>query len=296
MNEIVDLIILSAKTGAIYSLAVLGFSLSFRFLGYADLTLEGTFVLGGTLSAFVLSRELNPWITIPLAALLGIFAGLVTASQHCFLKVNRLLSGIITLAALYTVNLRIVGRPNVSLYDTTTIFSGFFDQALGQILLIVLIVATIFILVYRFLLSNFGLFLRATGENQRSVSAAGYDHRIFILVGIAISNALIAVSGALFAQYQGFSDINSGAGIIVVTLTSLIIGETLLRPTTVGRFILAVLVGSWMFHFVVGACLRFGLNPWDYKALIALLLIIMVSAKRFLLPQMGANTIGTEVF
>ena len=295
LSEMAQMLLEATREGLIYSLAVLGFSLSLRMLAYADLTLQGSFVLGGVTTAIVIRQGLPVLWAFPLALLAGVFAGLFTASQHCFLRVNRLLSGIITLAVLYSLNLRLQGRPNESFYRLQTAFD-LLPQGTNSIWLILPVAVALFGLFWWLLNTEWGLFLRACGENEKVVTGAGYSRLPFILVGMASANGLISLSGCLYSQYVGSSDVSSSGGLIVVALTSLILGEIIFRPTTTARFLLAIAVGSILCQLINTVCLYVNLNPADHKGIVGVLLIGLVGFRRIVFKKQTMKPIGAEVF
>lgn len=283
------------RLGLIYCLAVAGFATSLRMLAYADLTVEGSFALGGVVSAVILRNGASAHWTLFAALLAGGVAGLFTASLHCFFRVGKLLSGIITLAVLYTVNLRVQGSGNESMFGTTTVFD-LIPSGLPKLSLILPAAFLGLGFLYWLLNTEFGLFLRACGENENVVRKAGYDRRVFILVGLCISNAFICMSGALFSQYAGFSDVGMGGGLIVICLTSLILGEIIVRPTSVATFLLAVLLGAFLCQAVSTACLSFDLHPSDYKGVVGLILVALIYIRQRLAKRGMRRTIGADVF
>ena len=192
---LIDILFLSLM----FSIFVGGITISFRLLGFADLTIEGSFTLGGAVCAVLLSNGTNPVLSMLIAIIIGSIAGLATASIHCFLKINKLLSGIIVLSMLYSVNLLVMTGPNVPLRGASTVFH-YFDSNLASLLFMFIITALIFVILWWFLSTKFGLFLRATGENEKVVIRNGYHRNWFIITGLVISNGLIALSGAFFAQ------------------------------------------------------------------------------------------------
>jgi putative ABC transport system permease protein len=280
------------ELGIIFSLFVLGMIISFRLLGFADLTIEGSFTTGGAIFAITLNSGFNPFISLILAILGGGIAGFFTAALHCFLGINKLISGIITLTMLYTVNLRIMGRSNLYLENTTLL--NIVDNPLFELLLLVIVCTVVFIIVKLFLSTNFGLYLRATGENESFVKNLKVKPLKFIIVGMVISNALIALSGSLFTQYVGYSDIGNGYGMLVSMLTAMIIGENILRPTTLNRLILTALLGAITFQFLYTLALEIGVKPVDLKIMIGFLLIaILIFTKVYNRGRLSKN-IGTS--
>lgn len=293
--DFIPLLPLTLQQGLLYSLAVLGFAFSLRMLAYADLTLEGSFVLGGVVAAMILREEQSAILSLPTAFIAGGIAGLFTASQHCFLRINKLLSGIITLAVLYSLNLRLQERPNESFYKLKTVFS-LIPENTNQLWIIIPVSILMFGLCWWLLNTRWGLFLRSCGENEKVVQKSGYDRRWFIMIGLAFSNALIALSGCLFSQYMGFSDVNIGTSLIVVALTSLMIGEILFRPTTVTGFLLAILVGSILCQLINTICLYINLHPSDHKGIVGIILIALIYGRYLMAQKQTKKPIGAEVF
>lgn len=290
----IEILISAVKLGLVYSLAVLGFSFALRMLAYADLTLEGSFVLGGVVSAVMIQSGAHPGFTPVAAMLAGGLAGMMTACFHCFFRVSKLLSGIISLAILYTLNLRIQGSANESFYGSRTLFR-LVPDSMPSLVIIAPAAAIVFLFFYWLLRTNFGLYLRACGENERAVSRAGYDRRLFIFAGLLLSNAAICLSGALFSQYAGFSDVGIGGGLIVICLTSLMIGEIIVRPSTTGGFLLCIVVGSILCQGINSVCLRLDLHPSDYKGVVGIALAVLVFARRRSSKSGSSRTIGADV-
>lgn len=303
----------SIELGAIYSLAVLGLVISFRITGFADLTIEGSFTTGAAVSCLAVLAGISPFFALILATVAGGVAGSCTAVLHTKAKVNKLLAGIIMMTALYSINLRIMGllpflssgstslkpsllsatRPNLPLLDVAT----FLDPlGTGVFKTVILLLAALFlvVLLWLFLSTRFGLFLRATGENPRVVTAMGLSTSSFIFVGLALSNALIALGGGIFAQNVGYADVGMSLGLIVVALASLIIGEAVVRPTNSFRLLLAALVGSIIYQFVIAAGLRLNITPSDLKLATAVLLVLAVVVRKRLQQGRSDENIGCE--
>ncbi|MCK5601721.1 hypothetical protein KAR91_07635 [Candidatus Pacearchaeota archaeon] len=295
MDSILNIVFSSLPLGLIFALSVLGFAVSLRFLAYADLSLPGSFVLGGTISITLIERGVHPLFAVLAAMLAGGVAGLITGSQHCFLKINKLLSGIITLAILYSVNLRIQVSPNKSYNGLDTIY-GIFSGLLKPEMVIGFVTVFGFVLLYCFFKTEFGLFLRACGENEKVVTRSGYSRDVFILVGLFVSNSLIALSGSMFTQYIGFSDINIAEGIIVIALTSLMIGEIIFCPNRVSFFLVAVLAGSVLCQIINTSCLYLDIHPSDHKGVVGVLLILLMWFRKTLEKERSRQSIGADVF
>jgi len=280
------------ELGIILSLFVLGMIVSFRILGFADLTIEGSFITGGALFAILVNNGINPFLCVIISMLGGGLAGIITAFLHCYAKISKLLSGIITLTMLYTVNLRIMGRSNVSIEELTVL--DYLPYSWYEFSVLLFICIVFFALIKIFLSTNFGLYLRATGENESLVKNLKVNPKIFIITGLLISNSLVALSGSLFAQYVSFSDIGSGSGMLVSMLTAMIIGENIIRPHTLNRQIISAIFGAVIFQFLYSLALQLGVNPIDLKIIIGLLLIILLIVTKFGRRNKPSKNIGTN--
>lgn len=280
------------EIGIIFSLFVLGMILSFRLLGFADLTIEGSFTTGGAIFAILLSNGINPFLSILISIIGGGVAGLLTASLHCYAGINKLLSGIITLTMLYTANLRIMGRSNIYIEQTSVL--NYINEPWYEFFVLLIIGVAIFILIKFFLSTNFGLYLRATGENESFVKNLKSNPKKFIIVGLIISNSLIALSGCLFAQYVGYSDIGNGNGMLVSMLTAMIIGENIVRPTTLNRQIISAIIGAISFQFLYSSALQLGVKPIDLKIMIGILLIAFLILTKYGYKGKQSKNIGAN--
>src|SRR5690606_25417978 len=222
----------AVELGLVYAFVAIGVYLAFRVLDFPDLTVDGSFPLGAAVTAVLIIAGVNPWLAALCAMAAGAVAGLVTALLNVRFKILHLLASILTMIALFSVNLRVMGRPNVALINADTMLSPFYGHGLRDFMVrpifIAVLVAIALFLVWRFLESDSGLAMRATGANPKMARAQGVDTSRQIYLGMAMSNALVALGGALFAQTNGFADVTSGVGTIVVGLAAVIIGETLL--------------------------------------------------------------------
>jgi putative ABC transport system permease protein len=280
------------ELGIILSLFVLGMIVSFRLLGFADLTIEGSFTTGGAIFAILVTSGTNPFLAILISIIGGGVAGLLTASLHCYAGINKLLSGIITLTMLYTANLRIMGRSNIYIEQTTIL--NFIKEPWYELFVLLTIGIAIFVLIKFFLSTNFGLYLRATGENESFVKNLKSNPKKFIIVGLIVSNSLIALSGCLFSQYVGYSDIGNGSGMLVSMLTAMIIGENIVRPTTLNRQIISAIFGAILFQFLYSLALQLGVKPIDLKIMIGLLLIIFLVLTKYGHKEKQSKNIGAN--
>lgn len=273
------------ELGLVFGVVALGVYLSFRVLQFPDLTVDGSFPLGAAVAATLIVHAVDPWLATLAAALAGALAGLTTAWLHLRLGILHLLASILTMIALYSINLRIMGRPNVALLGERTVLSPLQDGPIPFYILTPLAFAVAVFaikgLLDRFLNSEIGLALRATGANPRMARAQGIHTERAILLGLALSNALVALAGALFAQAQGSADVTLGVGVIVVGLAAVIGGEALLDPRTVARATTACILGSLLYRLLVALALNveaFGLQAQDLNlitaALVALALVL----------------------
>lgn len=274
----------AVELGLVFGLVGLGVYLSFRVLNFPDLTVDGSFPLGGGVAAALVVAGVDPWLATFAAVLAGALAGLVTGWLNVRLKILHLLASILTMIALFSVNLRIMGRPNVALLGEATVLTPFEGLALPApwlaplVFLAVVVLATL--LVDAFLLSEAGLAVRATGANPRVARAQGVQTDRAILTGLALSNGLVALAGALFAQSQGGADVSMGIGIIVVGLAAVILGETLVpgRGVVVGT--LACVVGSLAYRLAIAVALNadiLGLKAQDLNLVTAVLVALALT-------------------
>ena len=269
------------EVGLLFALVALGVYLSFRVLQFPDLTVDGSFPLGAAVCASMIVAGIDPYSATLAAGVAGAGAGLVTAWLNVKLKILHLLASILTMIALYSVNLRIMGRPNVALLGETTVFTPLeaFDvpsYISFPIALVVLVVVVKLVLDW-FLNSEIGLAMRATGVNPRMARAQGIHTSRYILGGMALSNALVAVAGALFAQSQGAADVTLGVGVIVVGLAAVIGGEAILNTRTVFRATLACIIGSILYRLAVAGALNadaLGLKAQDLNLITAVLVAL----------------------
>ncbi len=283
------------ELGFIYGLVALGIFISFRILEFPDLTVDGSFPLGAAVSASLIVSGFDPFLATFLALLAGCLAGFVTAWLNVRLKILHLLASILTMIALYSINLRIMGRPNIALITEDTILTPFSKLAdmLGvssymlMPFVFLLLAIVIKLLLDWFLGSKMGLAMRATGANAKMARANGiYDSRM-ILLGVAMANGLVALGGAVFAQSQGSADITMGVGVIVIGLASVIGGEALLTPTRIVRATIGCILGSITYWLAVSLALNadfIGLEAQDLKLVTALLvaLALVLPGSRFM--------------
>jgi len=234
---------ISLEQGLAYALVALGIAMTFRVLSFPDLTVDGSFPLGGAVAARLIFDGFDPVTSTLIAMAAGFVAGCMTGIFATKFKINSLLAGILMMTILYSVNLRIMGRANIPLLNSSTLFTG----------------------------------LRATGDNEQMIRALGVNTDKATIFGLGLSNTMVALAGALIAQDQGFSDVGMGIGMIVAGLASIIIGEALIKPTTVVRLTLAAVVGSVVYRFIIALGMRLGLAPTDLKMATGLMVVIALA-------------------
>lgn len=259
---------ISLEQGLAYALVALGIVISFRILAFPDLTVDGSFVLGGAVVARMIVLGYQPLTGVVLAILIGFSAGCATGLLNTRLKINSLLAGILIMTILYSVNLRVMGRSNTPLLNYVTVFTPFEQMEIRWLSVTLffggIVLASKF-LADLFLHTQVGLAMRATGDNEQMIRTLGVNTDNMTVLGLGISNALVALSGSLVAQHQGFADIGMGIGMIVAGLASIIIGETLLRARSVGMITFAAILGSCIYRLVITIGLWLGLAPTDLK-------------------------------
>ena len=285
------------ELGLIYSILALGVFLSFRTLNTPDLTVDGSIVTGAAISAVVCTAagDLDPSVQgivcilgLVLSFLFGMGAGAITALLNTKLKIQPLLAGILVMLGIYSINLRIQGKANINLSSRKTIYS-MMDDAMGgfqwsSIVLGVIIAAVVIILMYGFLKTRLGFALRATGDNEDMVRAAGISSDRMKLLGLSVSNGLGGLAGGMLAQYQGYSDVGMGTGMVVIGLASVIIGEVLFGTRSLMQRLIAVALGAVVYRMVIGVALYLGMPPTDLKLVSAVIVTIALA-----MGMMGEN-------
>lgn len=271
----------AVEIGLIFSLVALGVFISFRLLRFPDLTVDGSFPLGGAVCAVLISTGTNPYVATLAATAAGAVAGLVTGWLNVRLKIMDLLASILMMIALYSINLRIMGGPNVPLINDPTLFTllqpeGLADYIARPALLLVIVIAAKLAMDW-FFATERGLAIRATGSNARMARSQGVNTGAMVLLGMAVSNALVALAGALFAQTQGGSDISMGIGTIVIGLAAVIVGESILPSRRLVWATLAVVIGAIVYRFFIALALNsdfIGLKAQDLNLVTAVLVTV----------------------
>ncbi|AQM19282.1 MULTISPECIES: ABC transporter permease [Vibrio] len=278
------------EIGLLYGLVALGVYLTFRVLDFPDLSVDGSFPMGAAVAATAIVAGINPWVATGMAILAGAFTGWVTAFLAVRCGILHLLASILTMIAAFSINIRIMGRPNIALLGEETILTPF--EAMGDSVYIRPLVVGVLVLisawfVVRLLNSDFGLGLRATGVNARMVRAQGGSTSFYTYFALALSNGFVGFAGALFAQTNSFADVTSGVGTIVVGLAAVILGQTLIPGRRIWVAVLAVIVGSVLYRLAVAFALSsgmFGLQASDLNLVTAVLVAIALIA-----PKMKRN-------
>lgn len=294
-------LLLSAWTyGLILSLVALGVFVSFRIFSMPDITVDGSVTLGAAVAAVLIAEGCPPLLATLVAAVCGMAAGAVTGILHTQFKINQLLSSILVMTALWSINLRIMGKSNLPISSGS--LAGQAESAgqavlgrttlpvlewevyvrdLALLMLAVLAVAVVSVALYAFFRTNLGTAMRATGDNDQMIRALGVNVGLMIITGLALANGLVALSGALLAQLQGFTDIQMGIGMVVWGLASVIIGEALVGTSHLGLTIAGTIMGSLLFRLLIALVLRAGLNANDLKLITALFVLAAM-----IVPQM----------
>lgn len=267
------IILKAIELGLIFSILSLGVYISFRVLNVPDLTVDGSFATGCAVCA-VMTIAGHPYLGLLLAFVAGGLCGMVTAFLQTKMHMQPLLAGILTMVGLYSINLRIMsGAPNISLFSTNTLFT-LIDSELLILLIFSLVIGFV---LFGFFKTNLGLMLRATGDNEVMVSSSSINVDRMKFIGMALSNGIVALSGALLAQYQNFADITSGTGMMVLGLAGIIIGEAVLRKRTIGFGIASAIIGACIYRLLYQFALQFGIPATDMNLMSAILVAITIS-------------------
>ena len=287
MDFFINILSVSLYEGLAYGLLTIGFFITFRVLDFPDLTMEGSFPMGGAVAAaLIVYAGWNPFLATFGAVIVGTFTGFITGFINTKLRVTALLSGILMMVGLYSVNLKIMSGPNIALLRHDTVFDLIGNVTGLSKMYLAVVVAGAFALTCLFLLNWFlhteiGLALRASGDNEQMVRGVGADTDKNILIGCGIANGMIALTGAIVAQYQGFTDVSMGIGIIVTALASAIIGNAIFRPKSVIGMLLACFGGSFLFRLILTLALRLGMPPGDLRLITSLMVLIALTIPLF---------------
>lgn len=287
-----SLLLHALEQGLVFGIMALGVYITFQVLNFPDLTVDGSFPLGAAISARIIFSGGDPFLAIIAAIAGGMLAGGLTAFFHTRLKFSNLLSGILTMTLLYSANLRVMGKSNIPLLGKTTVlelikswFPHLSQDQLTPILFLLVILMVKFLLDY-FLRTEVGMAILATGDNEQMIRSVGVDTKVTKIIGLCLSNGLVALSGSLFAQYSGFADVGMGIGTIVSGLASVIIGRSFIgNKTSIGWITSSVIVGSILYRTTVMLALRYGyrlgFQPGDLKLISVILVVIALTFPSF---------------
>ena len=278
-----DFFITIIEQGLIYGILALGVYITYKILDFPDLTTDGSFPLGAAVTAALISRGVNPYMTLPIAFAAGALAGVCTGLIHVKGRVRDLLSGIIMMTALWTINLRIAGTSNVPLFSKETIFKNSFLEKLlpeavqpyGTLIVIVILAAVTKLILDFYMKSKSGFLLRAVGDNEKLVTALARDQGNVKILGLAIANGLVALSGCIFCQEERVFEISMGTGAVVIGLASVIIGTSLFRNMTFMKATTAVVIGSVLYKACTAVAMR-NFEPQDMKLITAVLFLVIL--------------------
>lgn len=272
--------------GLIYAILSLGVYITFRILNFADMTAEGAFALGGSICGVLMASGVDAFSSVLIAALVGSLAGLITGILNTRLKIQDILSGILTMISLYSINLRIMGKANVSLLGKSTVFKFFSNSMYSAFGMVLIFCVFIIFILDLFFKTRIGLAIRATGDNEQMMRALGGNTNFKKILALMLSASLCAISGALVAQNQGYADVNMGTGTIVIAFASIVIGESFYKKSSVLMKLIFTVLGSVCYRFIILMVLNLGMNPSDLKLFTALTSAVLLSfpvlKKRFL--------------
>lgn len=266
------------ELGLVYAIMALGVYVTFRILDFPDLTVDGSFTTGAAVAAISITNGVDPFLTFLMAFVAGFLAGVITGLLHTKGRINGLLAGILTQIALYSVNLRIMAGPNIPLLGEETALTPLKTAGLmggwGSIGLFAAVAVLLGLVLVWFLHTDLGLALQATGDNEKMIRSYGVNTDNQKILGLALSNGLVGLCGALVAQYQGFADIGMGIGLIIAGLASVILGQAIIGTRTILVAVMAVILGSMLYRVAIQLALMAGLDPNDMKLISAVLVVI----------------------
>ena len=266
-----------------FSALAMGIFISMRIFNIPDITTDGSFTLGGAITAVMISDGYSPWASMFIVFTAGAIAGICTGLIHTKLKVNALLAGILVMTALYSINLAIMGRSTIPLIDSASIFTFAqisLSSSQAQFLVLLALSLLIWLILSLLLRTDFGLAMRATGSNEQMIRSLGLNPQTMKIAGIALANGLIAISGFLITQIQGFADINMGIGIVILGLGSVMIGEMMVKifnSKSISLNLVGIISGSILFRCILAFALTIGIDPLYLKLVVALFVLVVIS-------------------
>ncbi|WP_300330181.1 ABC transporter permease [Fusobacterium sp.] len=259
----------------IFAIMVLGVYISYKILDFPDMTVDGSFPLGAAVSASLIIKGMNPLLALFLAMLAGAVAGLITGIIHVKLKITNLLAGIIVMTGLYSVNLRIMGKSNIPLFMAKHLFNG----QLSSIAIIIIFLLAVKLAVDFLLKTKFGFVLKALGDNESLITSLGINENNLKFYGLMIANSLVALSGGILAQYQGFADVGMGTGTIITGLASIIIGDAVIGKRKIIKPTSMVILGTMLYKIIIALSLKLGMSASDLKLVTSILVVIIIYLK-----------------
>lgn len=275
----------ASSIGVLWAIMTIGVYITYRVLDYADLTVDGSFALGGAVAAKLIIMGINPFLATTVAFIAGMLSGVVTGLLHTKLKIPALLSGILSMIALYSINIRVMGKANISLLKTTTVFSVFENTGLSATTISLLVglvcCIVVIILLYWFFGTELGSAIRATGNNENMIRAQGVNTDAMKIIALFLSNGFVAMSGALVAQSQKFADVGMGTGTIVIGLASVIIGEVLFGTRNFMNCLISLLLGSIVYRIIIAIVVNMGMESTDLKLFTAIIVALALALPVF---------------
>ena len=257
------------EQGLLFSLVAIAVYITYKILDFPDMSVDGTFPMGAAISGALLVQGINPWISIIAAAIGGGIAGGITGFLHVKLKIDNLMAGILMMIGLYSINLRIMGKANVPLFNVPNLF-----KSAAPIVIIIVMLIIVKLVFDLYMKTKSGFLLMAVGDNEQVVSSLGVNKDLVKILGLVISNALAAVAGALTAQYQGFSDVGMGTGTVVMGLAAVIIGSSLFEKVSFIKATTLSILGAVIYKAAIAIVLKLGLNANDLKLMTAIIVVI----------------------
>lgn len=261
------------EQAGIFGIMAMGVYITYSILDFPDLSVDGSFPLGGAVAAALIVTGVNPWVATIAAIIAGAGAGWMTGFLHVKCKITNLLSGILVMIGLYSINLRVMGKSNVPLLDNATVFTS----KVPRVLIIIMIVLIVKVAMDMFFKTKMGFVLKTTGDNPQMVTSLGVDIGKTKIMGLMMANALVALSGAIMVQNQRFADINMGTGTIVMGLASIIIGQSIFKKLSLFKVTTVVLVGSFIYRGVIALALYFRFPTNDIKLATAIIVVIAIT-------------------
>ncbi len=268
-----DFLINIIEQAGIFGIMAMGVYITYSILDFPDLSVDGSFPLGGAVAAALIVNGVNPWLATLVAIIAGAGAGWMTGFLHVKCKITNLLSGILVMIGLYSINLRVMGKSNVPLLDNGTVFTS----KLPRVLIIIMVVLIVKIAMDMFFKTKMGFVLKTTGDNPQMVTSLGVDIGKTKIMGLMMANALVALSGAIMVQNQRFADVNMGTGTIVMGLASIIIGQSIFKKLSLFKVTTVVLVGSFIYRGVIALALYFRFPTNDIKLATAIIVVIAIT-------------------